>query len=290
MLSDINGSQTTIKQKGDEFMNSTCKTKVYGWIVTGSFLLMIIINALANILPINGVTTGDVSNSYANLFAPAAFTFTIWGAIYFLLGLYILYQWGLLDKDKNKLKKSLIQKISIPFIISSISNFFWIFAWHYNAIFISLILMIIILICLIFINLIIKKEKLTKKEWFFISVPFSVYFGWITIATVANITTWLVSIGWNGFGISEAVWTVFILLVAVGIGLSVVWRYKDIVYGLVFIWAYIGILSKHFAPTGFAGQYVGVIAAVIVSLVLLISVQGFLIINDMKEFFVKKLR
>lgn len=227
-----------------------------------SFLAMIIVNSLANALPINGINTGAVSNLYPNLFVPAAFTFSIWGLIYFLLALYTLYQIGFFQVKKEAINEVLIRKVGIYFIITSIANISWIFFWHYNLLWLSLVAMFVILFGLIRIADLIKKEKLSKKEKFFISLPFSVYFGWITVAAIANIAAFLVSINWNGFGISEIVWTIVILFIGASIGVFRMFKDKNIPYGVVFVWAYFGILMKHLSINGFYGQYPDIIMAI----------------------------
>lgn len=236
--------------------NSKAYIKV---LVTITYIAMVVVNALANIIPINGQNTGEVSDSYPNLFAPAGYTFSIWGLIYLLLGAYTLYQLGFFGNKNNHMIDSLLNKIGFYFSVSSIANVFWIFAWHYDFIGVSLSLMIIILISLIIINRILKQEEIKTREKLFIRLPFSVYFGWITVATIANVTTWLVSINWNGFGISEVAWTVIVLLVGIIIGILTLLDNNDVNYGLVIIWAYVGILVKHISRDGFAGQYPAII-------------------------------
>lgn len=231
-------------------------------LVALTYIGMISVNALANILPINGRTTGEISDYYANLFAPAGYTFIIWGFIYLLLGLFTLYQIGLFRNKSVQRRDGLLNKVGFYFAVSSIANIFWILAWHYDYIGLSVLIMLVILFSLISINKLTKKTELTLKEKFFIRFPFSVYFGWITIATIANIITWLVSIHWNGFGISEVIWTVIILFVGILIGVLNIFRYRNIYYGLVIIWAYVGILQKHISQAGFAGQYPVIIGTV----------------------------
>jgi len=119
---------------------------------------------------------------------------------------------------------------------------------------------------LIKIILILKRQKLSTKEKLLIKLPFSVYFGWITVATIANITTQLVDWNWNGFGISEPILTIVVLAVGAAIGIVTILSNKDIAYGLVLLWAFAGILIKHFSPDGFAGEYTGVITMVILSM------------------------
>lgn len=243
-----------------------------------TFLAMVAVNALANILPINGIMTGAVSDAYPNLFAPAGITFAVWGVIYFLLALYTLYHLGLFQKDKSKVNTKLLQKTGILFSVSSLANTAWIFSWHYDDIPLSMLLMGIILICLIFITHIIKKEQLTTGEKLLVRLPFSVYFGWITVATVANATVLLKSLNFSGFGIPETIWAILILAVAAVIGIAAMVRNRDVAYGLVLLWAYTGILIKHISADGFAGKYPAVIAAVVVCLVLLVVALVYVVI------------
>lgn len=253
-------------------MEAKPKLKFHNFFALFTYILMVVVNALANILPINGKLTGDISDSRPNLFAPAGETFIIWGVIYLLLLLYTLYQMGLL-RGKNEADNSkLVAKVNVFFGISSLANAVWIFLWHYEQIVWSNIPMLVILLCLIIIALILRKGAVTRKEKLLVRVPFSVYFGWITVATIANVTTALVEIGWDGLGLQPAFWTVVILLVGTLIaGLTTILN-RDVAYGLVPIWAYLGILYKHLIPepAGFAAQYLAVIIAVTACLALLV--------------------
>lgn len=230
-----------------------------------SYVIMIGVNALANILPINNLTTGEVSNSFPNFFAPAALTFSIWGVIYLSLGIYTFYQ---LFSKKINLKLS--NQINILFIISSFINSTWIFAWHYKIMWLTVVLMLAFLISLIKIADVLNKEKLNSGEKLLYKIPFGVYFGWITVATIANITGFLVSIGWNGFGLSDVNWMILILLIGLGIATWRMHKDSNLAYGLVPVWAYIGIWVKHTTPNGFNNSYPSIIMTVIVCIVLLI--------------------
>jgi hypothetical protein len=254
--------ETTMKTKHDNI--------ILKLVTALTFIIMVTVNALANILPINGIGTGEVSDSYPNLFAPTGLTFAIWGVIYLLLLIFTIYQLGLFQGDKNTVKGSLLRKIGFAFSISSIANAIWIFSWHYGIIPLSMLLMIIILACLTFIVQSIKREPLTSREKFFIRLPFSVYFGWITVATIANATALLVDLDWNGSGVSEPVWMIIILAVGTLIGIITTIRNKDIAYGLVIVWAYIGIWIKHTDASGFAGKYPEVVIAVITATALIL--------------------
>lgn len=231
--------------------------------VAVAYLTMVVVNALANTLPINNMTTGEISDKYSNLFAPAPITFSIWALIYLLLAIYVVYQLGLFQKNKNPNREILFNKIGIYFILSSVANISWVFSWHYDLIWLSVVFMVFLLFCLIKIADILKKEKFSLKDKFLILAPFSLYFGWITVATVANITVFLVSVGWDGFGLPEYFWTILILLIGAAIGMIRTLKDKNAIYGLVFVWAYVGILIKHLSAEGFAGQYESVIITLI---------------------------
>lgn len=235
-----------------------------------TYLGMVVVNALANILPINGVNTGQISNSYPNLFAPVALTFTIWGLIYLLLACYSVYQLGFFQKGSTRAKTELLNRVGTLFSVSSVANILWIFSWHYRQIPLSMLLMVVILLCLIVITKLIRQERLGSNDKIFLRLPFSVYFGWITVATIANATTMLVSLKWSGFGISDQVWTVLILFVGLLIGVLTILKHRDVPYGLVFIWAYCGIGIKHVGQDGFAFQYPPIVYTVVVCLVALI--------------------
>lgn len=250
-------------------------------LVAVTFLAMVAVNALANLLLINGVGTGAVSNSYPNLFAPSGLTFAIWGVIYLLLAAYTLYQFGLFQSKKDSVRKRLIREVSVIFAITSLINTAWIFSWHYYIIPLSMALMTALLICLIIVNKRILKEELSSREKLFIRLPFSVYFGWITVATIANFTVLLVSLGWNAFGISETVWACIIIAVGMVTGSLTMLKHKDIAYGLVLIWAYLGILIKH--TSTFSGQYPAVIAVVIACILLFIAAELFIILPRKKN-------
>lgn len=229
-----------------------------------AYVAMVVVNFLANGLPINNRSTGEISDAYPNLFAPAGLTFSIWGLIYLLLGGYAIYQFV----KKNQKTEDLLTKINPLFIATSLANISWIFAWHYDYIGLSVVLMTALLFLLIKIADILRLEQFTTHEKIFIWAPFSVYFGWITVAAIANITVFLISINWNGFGIADYVWTSIILLVGALIGILRTRKDRNIAYGMVLVWAYLGILLKHVSDAGFSGQYPSIIATTIICLVL----------------------
>lgn len=211
-------------------------------------VLMITMNALANIVPINNLSTGEISDSFFNLFAPAGLTFAIWGVIYALLLMYSVIQLKV-DHDLS-VRQNLFDDIAVPFIISNVANTLWILAWHYLRIDVSLALMIIIFFCLLLIMIEIKRSSLYNNDWFTIAVPFGVYFGWISVATIANVTTLLVSRGYSTFlnnplfGLADYVWLIVVLSVGAIVMSITTLYFRSRAYGLVFVWAYFGIYLK----------------------------------------------
>jgi len=230
-----------------------------------AYIVMIVTNALAILLPLGGRSTGQISENYANLFAPAGYAFSIWGLIYALLGIYAIYQ-------SQKKENNLTEKINKVFIMNALLNALWIFAWHYDVIWLSVIIMLGLLLTLIKIADILRSNQLTKKEKWLVKLPFSVYFGWITVATIANITVFLVYLGWDRFGIPESFWTVIVLLVGMIIGSWRTLKDRAIPYGLVLIWAYGAILYKHLSVSGFNSQYPSIILTVSFCLLVFLGV------------------
>lgn len=189
-------------------------------------------NYLANALPLNNKTTGELSDSYPNLFVPAGITFSIWGIIYLLLAAYCVVQFTGRDQE-------IIQKIGWLFAITCVLNSLWIIAWHYIKLPASLLLMTGLLISLIYINITIK-----ELPYGLIKAAFGVYLGWISIATIANVTALLVYYNWNGWGISSQVWTIIMILSGAVISSLTLYRLNNPFIGLAVAWAFIGIILK----------------------------------------------
>lgn len=215
------------------------------WILKGAnfagFLVTVVVNALSNILPLNGRTTGEISDLYSNLFTPAGYVFSIWGVIYLLLLIFVLYQ--ILPKKRET---EFLSKIGYLFVLSSIANIVWIFFWHYEQIILSIIPMLVLLTALIsiYLGLQIGHSDVSLSEKLAVHLPFSVYLGWITVATIANVAAALTAINWDGLGISEVTWTVLVITIALIITLGVIYTRKDVGYSLVIIWALGGIIVK----------------------------------------------
>jgi len=223
----------------------------------------IAINALANILPINGMDTGELSDRYEIYITPAGYVFSIWGLIYTGLVAFAIFQ-ALPSQRTNPRLRS----IGTPFLVSSIANISWILAWHYQIVPLSLAIMLVILGSLIAIYLRLRPEfKLVSvAEQWTTHIPFSVYLGWITVATIVNVTVIFDYFGWGGGGLSPEIWTAIMLGVATIVGLIMTQVRRDIAYGLVLVWAFAGIAAKHMGVPIVAG------AAIATALVMAISI------------------
>lgn len=210
-----------------------------------AYIIMILFNALSGIGIFNGRTIGGNSDKYPNLFTPAGITFSIWSVIYLFLLIYVFYQ----ARDVFKAQKDdmlYLEQISIFFIVSCLFNIIWLIVWLYELILLSLIIMILLLLSLIviYLRLNIALGDLNKRDKIILWTPFSLYLGWITVASIANSTVLLVSINWDQFGIPAFTWTVIVIIVALFLTLTVLYSRKDFIYPLVTIWALIGIIIK----------------------------------------------
>lgn len=211
------------------------------------FLCVIAVNALANILPINGYNTGQVSGFYPNYFVPAGFTFSIWGIIYLLLLAYtIAFTYYTINAIKFPKVQQYLDKANPLFLLTCILNISWIFAWHYLQVELSVIIMLFFLAALCKIFIIANKsiQGITFLQSFLLITPFTVYLGWISVATIANITALFVQFSWNGFGMDAIYWSSLMILVAIALGLHFLFKYNVIAYTMVITWALWGIKAS----------------------------------------------
>lgn len=215
-----------------------------------SYLVMIITNMFANSKQINALSTADVAMMYTNLLTPASYTFLIWGFIYILLAVYVLLHFKAFYT--NDRYSTIIQTIAPYFIVSCLANALWLVAWHYEYLIISLFLLLIILFCLV------QMTKISKNEMLYMRITIGVYLAWIIIASIANVTAVLVSISFNAF-FENQIWVNIVLVFGAIIVTLLSLKFKTIVYLLVFIWAYVGILVEHTSISGWNQLYPSII-------------------------------
>ena len=204
-----------------------------------AFVMTVAVNGLAGSTTVlGGKNTAQISDANPTLVTPAGYVFSIWGVIYILLGVFVVYQ-ALPSQQGKDFQK----RIGWLFVLSSIVNIGWLFLWQFELLALSVILMFLLLTTLILIYLRVGVGKFTVsvREKLAVHAPFSVYLGWITIASIANVSVTLVSLNWEGLGISLETWAILIILVALMISILVVATRKDIAYGLVIVWAMVGI-------------------------------------------------
>jgi hypothetical protein len=205
----------------------------------------LIVNGLANALPLNGLTTGDISDRFDVYFVPAGYVFSIWGLIYIGLIAFAVYQALPAQRENPRLKR-----IGYLFAASCLANIAWLFLWHYEQFPLTIVAMLALLGLLIAIYLRIgsgRRDEVSTAERWLLHLPFSIYLGWITVATIANVTSLLDYLQWGGWGISEELWMIIMLVVAGGIASAVTFTRRDVAYMLVILWAFVGIALKHAA-------------------------------------------
>ena len=203
---------------------------------------VLIVNGLANTLPLNNLSTGEISDRFNVFFVPAGYVFSIWGVIYIALIAFGIYQVLPSQRENPRL-----EKIGYWFLLSCLANVAWLFCWHYELFALSLVMMLILLtsLIIIYLRLDIGIKKVSTKEKWFVNIPFSLYLGWITVATIANVTSLLDYYDWSGWGISDQMWTLIMLFAVAIIGAVMSLTRADVVYCLVLIWAVVGIAVKH---------------------------------------------
>ena len=206
-----------------------------------SVILALTVNILASALPLNGQNTGEISDRFQVYFVPAGYVFAIWGIIYLGWIAFTVFQFQPSQKESPRLRR-----LGYLFALSNLANAAWLFCWHYNLFGLSVLVMLALLALLIasYLRLNVNRSPVSRLEYWSVDVLFSVYLGWITVATVANITDWLYFVGWDGFGISAPVWAVIMLAVASLLGLGMAITRRDVGYLAVLIWAFIGIALK----------------------------------------------
>jgi hypothetical protein len=220
-----------------------------------SFGFVLVMNAVATALPLGGLSVGGVSRKYDTLFAPIDFTFGIWGLIYLGLAVYSFTQLAA--------NTSVIRGVTPWFIIGNLLNGSWIIAWRLELLWLSTLILALLLFSLYKINQITTARRTDFASSLSVRLPFAIYFGWVTVATIANISSLLVQSGFEeGFGLSAQAWTVVILIVAALIGTATALVNSSPGYSLVLVWAFWGIYSRHMSETEWNQQYPDIIFAV----------------------------
>lgn len=242
--------------------------KVIRWVNLVAVIATVVVNGLANALPLNGQGTGEISDRFQVYFVPAGYVFSIWGVIYLALIGFAIFQALPAQRENPRL-----QRIGTLFAASSAANIAWIFLWHYERFELTLVAMVTLFLSLIaiYLRLNIGRSRVPAAERWLVHLPFSIYLGWITVATVANVTSLLDYLSWGGWGIAPEVWGVIMLVAAGAIAAAVSFTRGDAAYMLVILWAFAGIGVKQSDTAVVAGA-----AWVMTALMALVLVAGFL--------------
>lgn len=229
-----------------------------------TLVLTLTANTLANALPLNGLTTGEISDSFPVFFVPAGYVFSIWGIIYLGLIAFTIYQALPAQRENPRLRR-----VGYWFALGNIANAVWIFMWHYQQFPLSLVCMLVLLVALvmIYLRLDIGRAAVRGIERWVVNLPFSIYLGWITVATVANVTDVLYDVGWDGFGIAQPTWAVIMLVVATVVTALMIFNRRDVAYSAVIIWAFAGIVVKQAATPVVANTALVMIVIVVLLLI-----------------------
>ena len=204
-------------------------------------IIALTVNILATALPLNNQNTAEISDRFKVYFVPAGYVFSIWGIIYLGWIAFLIFQFRASQKENPRLRR-----LGYLFAFSNLANAAWLFCWHYNLFGLSVLVMLTLLGLLIasYLRLDVNRVPVTRVERWSVDIPFSIYLGWITVATVANVADWLYWVNWAGFGIPAQVWAVIMLAVASLLGLLMAIARRDAAYLSVLIWAFIGIAVK----------------------------------------------
>lgn len=228
-----------------------------------ALVVTLIANGMATTGQLGGQPTAEIANSLPILFVPANYVFSIWGLIYTLLIGFVVYQ-ALPSQRTNPM----LRKIGWLFVLSCAANATWLIMFQNRLFPLSMVAMVVLLLTLIavYTRLGVGQVAVSNRERWLVHIPFSVYLGWITVATVANASYVLYDAGWDGFGISGAVWATIMLVVAGGISLAMIYQRRDVAYTAVLLWALIGIANKQAETQLVAGTALAVAVVLVIAL------------------------
>lgn len=234
-----------------------------------ALLITLLVNWLANGLPLNGQTTGEISAKVPILFTPASFAFGIWGLIYLLLVAFAIYQ--ILPAQHNAL---FLDRIGYWFVASCAFNCVWLFLWHYEQFVLTLLTMLGLLVSLLFTyqRLNTGHRQVSRPEKFLVNLPFSIYLGWISVATLANVAVVLYTINLDSLGLPPILFTLTLMLITTGLGIGMVLQRNEIAYSLVIAWALLGMAVRHQQALPILAIPAAVLACTIVSTLVLVRI------------------
>lgn len=204
----------------------------------------IVINTLSNLFPPGGQNIGEIANTILAgvLITPANYAFAIWGLIYLGLMAYGIYQYS-----RDRRHQPEIQRTNQLLIVASVAQILWIFLFTLEQFAWSILAMVGILLPLIgiYLTLDIGRGRVSRQRRWQAHIPFSVYLGWIAVATVVNVASALYAANWTGWGLSPITWTVIMVVIAALLAAAIMVTRQDAAYALVTVWALLAIALRH---------------------------------------------
>lgn len=246
------------------------KIKVLAVLNVICFLLHVSIAYMTQLKLVNRKDIGEISDAHSSLFTPAGFTFAIWGIIYTCLGVFCVYHIVMAYKrNKNTEANKDLGSIGYTFILVNLASVAWIIAWVSEQLLLSVFLIVVQLAALILIHhrLRIHNPLRNPASKIATELPLSIYLGWISIATIANISAYLVSSGWNRMNLSDSQWAIIMVCLATILGLFILFIRRNLAFALVLIWSLYGIISK--LSSAESGNYKNIIQTTWAGIILL---------------------
>ena len=253
------------------------KEKRLALLNTASVILVLVVNYYSQAFGINGNTVGSLSNRYENLFTPASYAFSIWGIIFLMMLVYAVRQlWLAFGRSKNI---EGILKTGYLFAIGNALNASWVVVWLYEWTAVSVMVMVGLLLCLIQIlmKVVNTSSNPTWKQRIMEQWPVTIYAGWITVATVANMSAFLAKLNWTGGPFSELQWTLLMISIAIVVNVLVIWKWRISSFALVGAWALYAISVRHesnyvdISQLAFSGAVILLVGAVLQSILSMIN-------------------
>lgn len=211
-------------------MQYTSKHSGLRWMVLIIVLINSFFNTIYNVLGIPGDSVKTVSDRYMTLFTPAGYAFAIWGIIYLAFIIYAVYQ--LLPAQRYV---RFFDSMVWPLMLANILCMLWQVVFRNYLIGGSVVVILATLLTAVYMRVMVQNETHGKNTW--LAVPFSLFLGWICVATIANIASWLVATGWNGGDTGPVLWTVIMLCAALLTGIIISLAYRDFIVPIVVAWA-----------------------------------------------------
>lgn len=235
--------------------------KLRQFLVVFSVVTMIVMNYLSNARVFGGTTNGAISDKYHTLITPAGYAFSIWGLIFLGLLAFAVYQ-ALPSQRTNPRFRA----IGWLVVINTLANAIWSPLFNNELIGIALLVILVMLgtVALIEHRLLVSRRFDRQElsvvapdpdatlpesaapvaETWLARIPFSIYFGWLTVATILNVAVYLKATDFSLLGLSETTWAWAVLVVGLVVGAIVFNRFRSVAYILVFSWAYLAIARE----------------------------------------------